>query len=72
MTKERMMKAAARRGIYTNGEKRWRNTMVGYAYELSIGWRWAQCETLEQCYRIIQEYKIDKDAAENWAPVKLR
>lgn len=68
MTIERVKKAAARRGIYFDGEKTWRNSTIGYAYELSIGWRFVQCDTLEQCYKILQAYQIDKEAEEHWSP----
>lgn len=37
MTVERIKKAAAARGLYFDGVKKWRNNCVGYAYEIDAG-----------------------------------
>ena len=61
MTIERVRRAAELRGIYFSGEKKWRNSMVGYAYEIHSpsGWAFFQSDTLEGIYRKVMEYPKD-------------
>lgn len=58
MTIERVQHAASIRGIYFNGEKKWRNNMVGYAYEFFTpnGTGFRQSDTLNGAYRQIMEF----------------
>jgi len=64
MTIKRCAVAARRRNIYIcdNGRKKWRNTMVGYAYEAEHNYNgndWVQADTLEGLYRWIMKHPID-------------
>lgn len=58
MTIERVKKAAYCRGIFFNGEKKWRNSTVGYGYEIYTpdGRGFCQADTLGGIYRIIMSY----------------
>ena len=63
MTIERVQRAAELRGIYFSGEKKWRNSTVGYAYEVfsPSGWNFFQADTLEGLYRYIMRFrKVEK------------
>lgn len=63
MTIERVQKAAEIRGIYFDGEKKWRNSTVGYAYEVFSpnGYGFFQADTLEGLYRYIMRFrKVEK------------
>lgn len=59
MTIKRVQQAAWLRGIYFDGEKRWRNNMVGYAYEVYSpnGTGFMQADTLSGLYRYIMKFK---------------
>lgn len=59
MTIERVRRAAELRGIYFSGEKKWRNSTVGYGYEFYTpnGYGFFQSDTLEGTYRAIMRYK---------------
>lgn len=63
MTIERVKQAAWLRGIYFDGEKRWRNNTVGYAYEVFSpnGRGFMQTDTLEGLYRYIMEFNKIKE-----------
>ena len=58
MTIKRVQQAADCRGIYFDGEKRWRNNMVGYAYEIFTpsGFCFFQSNTLQGMYNKIVKY----------------
>lgn len=58
MTKERVKIAADLRGIFFSGEKRWRNSTVGYAYEVFSpnGRGFFQAETLDGIYNYIMKF----------------
>lgn len=58
MTIKRVQNAAYIRGIYFDGVKRFRNTMIGCAYEIYTpnGRGFYQCETLQDLYRYIMEF----------------
>lgn len=63
MTIERVQRAAELRGIYFSGEKRWRNSTVGYAYEILSpnGYGFFQADTLEGLYRYVMRFgKVEK------------
>ena len=66
MTIERVQRAAELRGIYFSGEKKWRNSTVGYAYEVFSpnGYGFFQADTLEGIYRKIMEYPKDSLVAD--------
>jgi len=59
MTIQRVKQAASIRGIYFDGIKKWRNNMVGYAYEIFTpdGRDFFQSDTLSGLYKKIMEYK---------------
>lgn len=59
MTIKRVQQAAAIRGIYFDGERKWRNNMVGYGYEIFSpnGRGFVQSDTLEGIYRYIMKFK---------------
>ena len=58
MTIKRVQAAAWLRGIYFDGEKKFRNSMIGYAYEFYTpnGRGFFQSDTLTGVYRKIMEY----------------
>lgn len=58
MTIKRVQAAAWARGIYFDGEKRFRNTMVGYAYEIFTpnGRGFFQADTLDGLYKKIMQF----------------
>ena len=57
MTIDRVRAAAWRRGIYFDGEKRFRNTMIGCAYEIyTPSGSFYQSDTLTGLYRKIMQY----------------
>lgn len=60
MTIKRVQAAAWRRGILFDGAKAWRNSMIGYAYEIYTpnGRGFYQADTLEGLYRHIMQYPI--------------
>lgn len=59
MTIKRVQIAAARRGIYFDGTKKFRNTMVGYAYSVHTPYSgFFQADTLDGLYRKIMEYPV--------------
>lgn len=53
MTIKRVKQAAATRGIYFDGKKRFLNNVVGIGYEVYIGYRFIQADTLEGLYKMI-------------------
>lgn len=59
MTVQRVRQAASIRGIYFDGIKKWRNNMVGCAYEIFTpdGRGFFQSDTLSGLYKKIMEYK---------------
>ena len=59
MTIQRVRRAASIRGFYFDGVKRWRNNMVGYAFEIFTpdGKGFFQSDTLSGLYKKIMEYK---------------
>ena len=58
MTIKRVQAAAWLRGIYFDGEKKFRNSMVGNAYEIYTpnGCGFFQSDTLDGLYKKIMEY----------------
>ena len=58
MTIKRCQKAAALRGIYFRGERKWLNTQVGYGYEFFTpnGCGFRQSNTLDGAYKQIIEF----------------
>lgn len=58
MTIKRVQAAAWLRGIYFDGEKKFRNSMIGNAYEIYTpnGRGFFQADTLTGVYRKIMEY----------------
>jgi hypothetical protein len=58
MTIKRVKQAAYLRGIYFNGEKKFRNTFIGVAYEIYTpgGRGFFQADTLEGLYKEIMKY----------------
>ena len=57
MTKEKVRRAAELRGIYFDGVKKWRNSMVGYGYEINLlDGGFMQADTLDGIYRTIMKY----------------
>lgn len=64
MTIKRVKQAAACRGIYFSGERKWLNNTVGYGYEFFAptgGFR--QADTLEGSYRQVMEFpRLRKEA----------
>ena len=58
MTIKRVQDSASRRGILFDGKKKWRNSMVGYAYEIFTpnGRGFFQADTLNGLYREIMHY----------------
>lgn len=58
MTIKRVQRAAALRGIYFNGKRKFLNNMVGYGYEVTTpsGWSYRQADTLDGLYRMIMEF----------------
>ena len=58
MTIKRVKAAAAIRGIYFDGVKKWRNNMIGYAYEIytPTGRGFFQADTLNGLYNEIMKY----------------
>ena len=63
MTKERVMKAAAIRGIRFYPQKRWLNNTVGYGYEFFTpnGRGFRQADTLDGIYKEIMEFPRIKE-----------
>lgn len=64
MTIKRVKQAAACRGIYFEGKRKWLNNMVGYGYEFwtPTGGGFRQADTLEGSYRQIMEFpKVRKE-----------
>lgn len=59
MTIQRVKQAASIRGIYFDGIKKWRNNMVGCAYEIFTpdGRGFFQSDTLSGLYKKVMEYK---------------
>lgn len=59
MTIKKVQKAAALRGIYFSGEKKWLNSTVGYGYEFWTpnGTGFRQADTLEGSYRQVMEFE---------------
>lgn len=53
MTIKRVKQAAATRGIYFDGKKRFLNVMIGRGYEVYVGYRFIQADTLEGLYKMI-------------------
>ena len=58
MTIKRVKQAAACRGIYFEGKRKWLNNTVGYGYEFYApnGCGFRQADTLEGSYRQIMEF----------------
>lgn len=58
MTKQRVKQAAAIRGIYFSGEKKWLNSTVGYGYEFFThnGMGFRQADTLVGAYRQVMQF----------------
>ena len=58
MTIKQVQNAAWIRGINFDGEKKWRNSMVGYVYEIFTpnGRGFFQADTLHGIYKKIMEY----------------
>lgn len=65
MSTKKVKRAAQLRGIYFDGEKLWRNSMVGYAYEIytPTGRGFFQSDTLDGLYREIMQYDKRKEIA---------
>ena len=63
MTKERVKQAAYIRGIYFDGVKRYRNCMVGCAYEIYTpnGRGFYQADTLAGLYNYIMTFEKIKE-----------
>jgi hypothetical protein len=64
MTIKRVKQAAACRGIYFSGERKWLNNTVGYGYEFYTpnGCGFRQADTLEGSYRQVMEFpKVRKE-----------
>lgn len=59
MTIKRVQEAAALRGIWFDGEKKWRNSMIGAAYEVYTpnGRGFFQADALRALYNEIMRYK---------------
>ena len=59
MTKARCIHAAALRGIWFDGEKKWLNSLVGYGYQCwsPNGTQLFQSNTLAGIYRFIMEFE---------------
>jgi hypothetical protein len=66
MTIKRVKQAAACRGIYFSGERKWLNNTVGYGYEFYTpnGCGFRQADTLNGSYIQIMEFprlrKVDR------------
>ena len=58
MTIKRLQAAAARRGIYFNGQKKFLNTFIGYGYSCfsPSGAGLLQADTLTGLYSMIMKY----------------
>ncbi len=59
MTIERVKQAAAARGIFFDGVKKWQNNFVGYGYfcYTPYGCGFIQADTLQGMYKNIMKYK---------------
>ena len=60
MTIKRVQKAAEIRGICFDGIKKWRNSTVGFAYEIFTpnGRGFFQTDNLESLYKEIKKYPM--------------
>lgn len=63
MTIKRVKAAAAARGIYFDGKKTFRNTLIGYAYEIYMpnGRGFFQADTLTGLYNKIMTFEKIKE-----------
>ena len=57
MSIKRVKAAAYARGMYFDGEKRWRNSMIGYAYEIYTPDGFRQADTLDGIYNVVMGFK---------------
>ncbi len=58
MKRNRIKEYAYNSGLYFSGEKIFRNTMIGYAYEIYIpGKGFFQADTLEGIYKAVKQYR---------------
>lgn len=57
MTIKQVKRAAKLRGIYFSGIKEWRNNTVGFAYEVYVGGKFFQADTLDGIYNEIMKYR---------------
>ena len=59
MTIKRVEKAAEIRGMYFDGEKKWRNNTVGYGYEIWLPFGgFVQSDSLNGMYKAIRKYPV--------------
>ena len=59
MTKKQVADACYIRGIYFDGEKKFRNTMVGSAYSVNLpDGGFCFSETLDSLYKVIKNYPV--------------
>lgn len=61
MTKEKVKRAAELRSIYFDGIKKWRNSTVGYGYEVLTPKGFIQADTLNGLYKEIKEFEKVRD-----------
>ena len=65
MTIDRVKRAAHARGMHFDGQKRFRNSTVGYAYEVIApnGIDYMQADTLEGIYQYVMRFSKVRDLA---------
>jgi len=63
MTVKRVQAAAAARGMFFNGVKKWQNNVVGYGYFMFVpgGCGFIQADTLTGLYKTVMKYPKTKD-----------
>ena len=57
MTIKRVQNAAYIRGMFFDGEKKYRNSFVGYAYEIYTGRGFFQADTLNAIYKEVMKHE---------------
>lgn len=61
MSIKRVKDAAYARGMYFDGEKRWRNSMIGYGYEIYTPEGFFQADTLDGIYNVVMSFEKVED-----------
>lgn len=61
MTIDRVKRAASIRGLFFDGKKCWRNSMIGYGYEIYTGGRFIQFDSLNGVYQFVMSIPKEAD-----------